>query len=192
MALSPSETPASEAELIDQAQTGDRRAFSELVRAHRPGVVNVVYRLCGDASLAEDSAQETFIRAWEHLNSFHPSADPGNMGFRNWLYRIATRSALTELRRQRPTVAVDDLALADQERGPEQRVEQAQRAEAVRQAVLALPEASRQALVLREYEGLSYRDIAAVLDIPVGTVMSRLNYARQQLRERLAPFLEAE
>ena len=191
MPLSSSETRADEGELIVRAQAGDRSAFSELVRAHRSGVVNVVFRLCGDTSLAEDAAQETFIRAWEHLNSFRPNADPAGAGFRNWLYRIATRCALTELKRQKPTVDVDDLPLADREREPEQRVEQAQRAKAVQQAVLALPEACRQALVLREYEGLSYRDIATVLDIPVGTVMSRLNYARQQLRERLAAYLEA-
>lgn len=179
------QTAQDEQELIVQAQQGDRGAFGELVRLHREGVVNVVYRMCGDANLAEDAAQEAFIRAWQHLPGYRPQS-----AFRNWVYRIATNAALDVLRRERETVDVDALPLSDPGSGPETTVEDRERGAYVRQAVLDLPEASRAVLVLREYEGLSYREIADVLSIPIGTVMSRLNYARNWLRERLSPYLE--
>jgi len=174
-----------ELELITQAQQGDRRAFGELVHRHREGVVNVVYRMCGNANLAEDAAQEAFIRAWQHLANYRPRSP-----FRNWVYRIATNVALDLLRRERETLDIDALSLATSDKGPEAMVEGKERGERVRQAVLALPPASRAVLVLREYEGLSYREIADTLGIPIGTVMSRLNYARNRLRESLAPYLE--
>ena len=180
--------PAAEIEpkLIALAQRGDRQAFGELVRRHREGVANVVYRMCGDANLAEDAAQEAFIRAWQHLPSYRPRSP-----FRNWVYRIATNAALDALRRERETVDVDTLSLASPYEGPEATVERGERGERVRWAVLALPPASRAVLVLREYEDLSYREIADTLAIPIGTVMSRLNYARNRLRESLTPYLEA-
>ncbi len=182
----PAPPAESELKLIAQAQRGDRRAFGELVRLNRTGVINVVYRMCGDAGLAEDAAQESFIRAWQRLSSYRPRSP-----FRNWLYRIAVNVALDVLRRERETVNVDDVVLAAPASGPEGMVERAERREIVRRAVLSLPPASRAVLVLREYEGLAYREIAAALDIPIGTVMSRLNYARTRLREILAPHLEA-
>jgi RNA polymerase sigma-70 factor (ECF subfamily) len=174
-----------EREWIRQAQQGDRHAFGELIYLHRAGVVNVVYRMCGDVNLAEDAAQEAFIRAWLHLPNYHPRSP-----FRNWLYRIATNAALDTLRRERETVDVDDVPLSAAGAGPEAAVEQTERGEQVRQAVLALPPASRSVLVLREYEGLSYQEIADTLNVPIGTVMSRLNYARSRLREMLTPHLE--
>jgi RNA polymerase sigma-70 factor (ECF subfamily) len=174
-----------ERNLIVQAQQGNRRAFGELVRLHREGVVNVVYWMCGDANLAEDAAQEAFIRAWKHLPNYRPRSP-----FRNWVYRIATNAALDVLRRERETVDADELPLTSSEAGPEASMVAEERTLRVKQAVLALPEASRAVLVLREYEGLSYKGIADTLGIPIGTVMSRLNYARSQLRESLAPCLE--
>jgi RNA polymerase sigma-70 factor (ECF subfamily) len=178
----PAET---ELELITRAQQGDRRAFSELVRRHREGVINVVYRMCGDVNLAEDAAQEAFIRAWQRLPSYRPRSP-----FRNWVYRIATNAAVDALRRERETVDIDALSLSNSVEGPETALVGEERGERIRQAVLALPPASRAVLVLREYEDLSYREIANTLGIPIGTVMSRLNYARNRLREALAPYLE--
>jgi RNA polymerase sigma-70 factor (ECF subfamily) len=172
--------------LVTRAQQGDREAFSELVRCHREGVINVVYRMCGDAALAEDAAQEAFIRAWQHLASYQPRS-----AFRNWVYRIAANVALDALRRERETVDVDAVPVAAPGPGPEAALIEKERAGRVRQAVLALPPASRAVLVLREYEGLSYQEIAYTLDIPMGTVMSRLNYARNRIRESLAAYLEA-
>lgn len=174
-----------ELQWIAQAQTGDRHAFGELVYHYRESVINVVYRMCGDANLAEDAAQEAFIRAWQNLPRYQPRSP-----FRNWLYRIATNVALDVLRRERDTVDIDDMPLAESGLDLEATVEGNERAAQVRQAVLALAPASRIVLILREYEGLSYKEIAATLDVPVGTVMSRLNYARTQLRETLRPCLE--
>jgi RNA polymerase sigma-70 factor (ECF subfamily) len=176
----------SELDLITAAKLGDQHAFDELVRRHREAVIAVVYRMCGDAHLAEDAAQEAFVRAWQHLPRYQPRAP-----FRNWVYRIALNTALDTLRaeRQEPG-AVDQDAAAPADERPEALVERAEQADAVRRAVLSLPPASRAVLVLREYEGLSYREIADTLDIPVGTVMSRLNYARERLRQALAAWLE--
>ena len=124
--------------LVAQAQHGNRAAFSELVRYHREGVINVVYRMCGDVHLAEDAAQEAFIRAWQHLPGYQPRSP-----FRNWLYRIATNLALDMLRRERDTVDVDEVQLRTRTKGPEDLMDQSERAEMVRAAVLALPSASR-------------------------------------------------
>ncbi|MBN1453743.1 MAG: sigma-70 family RNA polymerase sigma factor [Anaerolineales bacterium] len=171
-----------ERELVTRAQEGDRNAFSELVHTHAQGVLNVVYRMCGDIQIAEDAAQETFIQAWVRLQSYRPQAS-----FRNWLYRIAVNTAIDMLRKEKRILpgAVEDLNLTDSGPGPETLVTNFERTEMVQEAVLALPDASRAVLVLREYEGLSYQEIAEALDIPVGTVMSRLNYARKLLREKL-------
>jgi RNA polymerase sigma-70 factor (ECF subfamily) len=174
-----------ELELVARVKEGDKAAFGDLVRIHRRGVVNVVYRMCGDAQLAEDAAQEAFVRAWQRIDRYQPRSS-----FRNWLYRIASNVAIDSLRRSRETMDVDRLQLADSKSGPEERAESKERAEMVQQAVLALPPASRAVLVLREYEQLSYREIADALSIPMGTVMSRLNYARNRLRDMLAPYLE--
>ncbi len=171
--------------LIRQAQRGDRRAFGELVRRHREGTINVVYRMCGDAALAEEAAQEAFIRAWTNLPKYKPRSP-----FRNWLYRIAVNVARDALRRERPSVDMDSVVVASPERGPEAAAEVEESSQRVRQAVLNLPPASRSVLVLREYENLSYREIADTLGIPIGTVMSRLNYARGLLRQTLTPYME--
>ena len=170
---------------VARARQGDRQAFGELVRRHRQGVVNVVYRMCGDSALAEDAAQEAFLRAWQNLSRYQP-----RYAFRSWLYRIALNLAIDTLRRERPTADLSDEPLASSEDSPETLLERKQQAEQVRQAVLDLPPASRVVLVLREYEALSYQEIAEALDIPMGTVMSRLNYARGQMRRALSQHLE--
>jgi len=187
-ALTASRTTA-ETELVLLARQGDRAAFGELVRGHLPGVVTVVYRMCGDLPLAEDAAQEAFLQAWLHLEAFQPGSS-----LRNWLYRIAVNAALDTLRRgrERSSGALDALPAADPQPGPEGEAIRAEQARRVQRAILDLPETSRSALVLREYGGLSYQEIAAALDVPVGTVMSRLNHARGQLRELLSTELEAE
>jgi RNA polymerase sigma-70 factor, ECF subfamily len=176
------QTADAETSLVEQSLRGDRNAYGELVRLHYPGVVQVVYRLCGDAGLAEDMAQETFLRAWINLPSFHLQSS-----LRNWLYRIAVNAALDVLRR-RPEEALEDEAaemLIDQAAGPETALIEKERMTLLQQAMRSLPEAARSVLVLREYGGLSYHEMASVLDVPVGTVMSRLNYARNRLRELL-------
>ena len=182
----------SEKELVVSAQNGDRNAFSELVRIHAQGVRNVIYRMCGDVQLAEDAAQETFIRAWQNLSSYRPGTP-----LRNWLYRIALNAGTDLLRKEKRILPDDigDLHLTDGRPNPETLVSQHERAVLVQKAILSLPDASRAVLVLREYEELSYQEISSTLDIPVGTVMSRLNYARKLLKNKLESqlsLLEAE
>jgi len=179
-----------ESSLISRAQRGDRGAYGELVRRYHAGVINVVYRLCGDARLAEDAAQEAFIRGWLHLPSYNPRSS-----LRNWLYQIAVNAALDTLRKETKVSpnALEDLPLAASDPGPEAAVIQAEQRTQVQRAILALPPSSRVVLVLREYEGLSYQEIASALEIPIGTVMSRLNFARSRLKETLGPqFLSTE
>jgi len=173
---------ANETTLVSMAQGGDRNAFGELVSMHAQSVQNVVYRMCGDVQIAEDAAQETFIRAWLNLGSFRPQGS-----LRHWLYRIAMNTAIDMLRKEKRILpgAVEDFQLADSRPGPEAVFASQERTALVKEAIQSLPEASRAVLVLREYEGLSYHEIADTLDIPVGTVMSRLNYARRALREQL-------
>ena len=179
-------TTINETELIERAKNGERNAFSDLVCIHAQSVRNVIYRLCGDAQIAEDAAQETFLRAWLHLSSYHPQTS-----LRSWLYRIAVNAATDILRKEKrilPT-ALEDIPLRDPQLGPEALFSQEERATLVQKAVLSLPDASRAVLVLREYEEMSYHEIADTLNIPLGTVMSRLNYARKLLKETLAPKL---
>ena len=180
-----------ESELITQAQRGDRNAFGELVCIHAQGVRNLIYRMYGDVQIAEEAAQEAFIQAWLHLPSYRPQTS-----FRNWLYRIAVNAGIDLLRKEKRILpsAIEDLPLADTQPGPEALLAQTERTAMIQQAILSLPEASRAVLVLREYEEMSYHEIADTLDIPLGTVMSRLNYARKILKEKLEPvlFVQAE
>jgi len=175
-------TAIDETELVHRAKNGERNAFSELVCIHAQGVRNVIYRMCGDAQIAEDAAQETFIQAWLHLSSYRPQTS-----LRNWLYRIAFNAATDMLRKEQRILpnALEDLQLSDPLPGPEAVFSQEERTTLVKKAILSLPDACRAVLVLREYEEMSYHEIAEALDIPLGTVMSRLNYARKLLKERL-------
>lgn len=175
-------TADTETSLIEQAQNGDRNAFGELVRRHYQGVVLVVTRMCADTGLAEDAAQEAFMRAWVNLPSFQPRGS-----LRNWLYRIAINAALDVLRHKQEEPLEDEQLsrMPDQAVGLETALIEKERAAVIQQAVKALPEAARAVLVLREFGGLSYREISGVLEVPIGTVMSRLNYARNRLREVL-------
>jgi len=175
------ERTPSEAELVRAAAQGNVGAFSELVRQYRARVLRAAYGILGSTQEAEDVAQQVFIKVWNSL----PRYD-GRGAFGGWLYRIAVNTAIDSLRRHPNEVPLDELQRASQER-VEQSVLRRAELERLRRAVLSLPPGSRAALVLREYEQLSYKEIADVLQVPVGTVMSRLHYARQALRKKLDP-----
>lgn len=184
------ETLATDQTLIAAAQKGDQNAYADLVCRHWDGVVRVVYRMSGDPALAEDAAQEAFLRAWQRLDGYNPQH-----AFRAWVYRIAVNAALDVLRARRPADSLDDLhesalPTASPAANPDARFERREQAERVQRAVMALPGASRAVLVLREWGQLSYAEIAEALSIPMGTVMSRLNAARGQLRQSLAGMME--
>ena len=172
--------------LVSACLQGDRWAFGELVNRHREGTIAVVYRMTADAQLAEEAAQEAFLRAWQRLYTYKPQ-----FPFRNWIFSIAVHTALDALRKTSKEVDIDQILLETLAGKPEAELEVKERQALIQQAVLSLPPACRAVLILREYECLSYQEIAAALDIPVGTVMSRLNYARGQLRQTLAPFMES-
>lgn len=169
-----------EREWIARAQAGDKAAFGELVQCYQRLVVSVAYHHGLDLAGAQDAAQETFVKAWLALPRYRESAG----SLRAWLCRIAINTARDAHRRERPVQELDE-QMPDSKNDPADQVEAKARAGAVRRALDQLPAASRAALVLREYEGLSYAEIADALGIPLGTVMSRLNYARSRLRELL-------
>lgn len=175
----------SDQDLVARVLRGEEKAYEALVCRHWEGVVRVVYRVCGDMQLAEDAAQEAFLRGWQRLDTYRPEHP-----FRNWVYAIAVNLTLDVLRRESRTTGMEALSPVMGSE-VEMDLERKDQAEQVRKAVMNLPPASRAVLILREYERLSYQEIAEVLKIPAGTVMSRLNYARSRLREDLAGLLEA-
>lgn len=178
---------ATDNELIAQALRGDHAAFGQLVLRYQRMAIGVAYRICGDPVQAEDIAQQAFIRIWERLGTYRPE---GN--FRSWLCQITANLTVDAFRQHKPTSDIDDLPLPDPTPGPERAAIQRERAAAVRAALLRLPPHSRAALVLREYEGLSYQEIAEALRIPLGTVKSRINDARRRLQEDLRELIAQE
>jgi len=174
-------------ELVRAARRGEAAAFSRLVAMHMRAIYSVGYRLMRNHDDADDVAQETFVRAYHALARYDET-----YSFYTWLRTIATRVALNEIdkRRRRRTTGGESFDTAaetvpagaadpaDDLAGEELRV-------ALEEALGTLPEEFRAVLVLRTHEELSYDEIARTLDIPVGTVMSRLSRARRQLREAL-------
>ncbi|WP_410640005.1 RNA polymerase sigma factor [Amycolatopsis sp. lyj-346] len=181
-----------DAELLTRAAGGDDTAFGALVREHTPRMYRVALRITGSAAEAEDVVQEAWLAAWRSLAGFRQES-----AVSTWLYRVVTNSALAVLRRRRPTVSLDDpdpkstvdsALLAAAVPGPEGRVVRAEEVDAVLRAVGRLEVSQRVPLVLRELEGLSYEEVAEVLDVNVGALRSRLHRARvallAELRER--------
>ena len=176
-------------ELVQAARAGDTRAFRRLVEAHMRPIYALGYRLLGNHDDADDVAQETFVRAWQALARYDERYTVSA-----WLRTIATRLALNEIakRRRRRTEGgelFDTVAETHAEAapGPEAEFEGAETRVRIEVALEALPQEFRVPLVLRTYEELSYAEIARLLEIPVGTVMSRIHRARCLLREQLDP-----
>jgi RNA polymerase sigma-70 factor (ECF subfamily) len=177
----------SDDDLIADSVRGDKDAFGVLALRYRSLVIGVAYRICGDAVLSEDVAQETFIRAWTKLHTYRPEGS-----WKGWLCRIAANLTIDNLRRRKPTTDISELPIEATDVLPETAALQSERAQAVRAALMRLPVHSRTILVLREYELLSYQEIADVLDIPLGTVKSRLSDARRRLKAELEQYLEEQ
>lgn len=175
----PGQGSPDESEWIHRSQAGDTRAYGRLVERHRPFVVSLAYRLCGSTAEAEDVAQDAFLHAWQALPRFR-----GDSSFRTWIYRITSNVAFERLRKQ-PVLPLGDDNMPVGDVTPETLALRSERQGSVRRAIARLPSESRLVLVLREYEGLSYQEISDVAGIPLGTVMSRLHYARQWLRQQL-------
>ena len=182
-----------DAELIAAALDGQSLAFGELVCRYQDRLYHALVHLVGSADDARDIAQDAFVQAYVKLESFQ-----GASAFYTWLYRIAMNLAASRFRRQRRQVSVD--AGREQtgheptavDRGPGERLMQAERVEQVQSALLTLSDEHRHVLVLRELEGWSYETIADTLDLPVGTVRSRLHRARIELRAQLQEVFEED
>jgi RNA polymerase sigma-70 factor (ECF subfamily) len=170
---------AEDAARVARAREGNLDAFDELVREHGPAVYRVAYRLLGDRADAEDAAQDAFLQAWRSLRNFRADS-----AFSTWMYRIATNRCLDELRRRRETEPLDEEG-PSQHPGPEQVVVARSEFEILRQAIDTLSVAQRAALILREFEGLSYEEIAQILDISVSAVKSRIHRARIEVLEAM-------
>ncbi len=175
----PGEEP-SDRELVALAKRGDRVALGRLLRRHQRRVFALGLRWLRNADDADDLVQETFVRVWQSIVRFD-EARP----FAPWLVTIAVNRAKTKLARRRPTEEVDE-SIVWEGPSPLENAESAILARDVRLAVDALPEDQRNVLHLRAVEGFSYAEIAAALQIPTGTVMSRLARAREAVRRRLA------
>lgn len=182
-------------QLVARAQEGDKRAFELLVRKYQYKIIQLVSRLVGDAD-APDVAQETFIKAYRALNGFK-----GNSAFYTWLYRIAINTAKNYLvsRGRRPPdsdVSSEDAEFYDGDHGlkdlesPERSLLRDEIEGTVHRTIQQLPEDLRTALTLREFDGLSYEDIASVMQCPVGTVRSRIFRAREAIDKALQPLLQ--
>jgi RNA polymerase sigma-70 factor, ECF subfamily len=183
--------------LVLRVQKGDKTAFDLLVRKYQHKVVKLVSRYMRDTADAEDVAQEAFIKAYRALPQFR-----GDSAFYTWLYRIAINTAKNAIAsRDRSPIDFDldmqnveesssmQLRLADPET-PETLLQAEEVRTTVNQAIEALPEELRTAIVLRELEGLSYEDIAQAMDCPVGTVRSRIFRAREAIDHRLSEVFE--
>ena len=189
--VGPLEVSLNETDLIERSRAGDHDAFAVLVDRYRDRIYRLVYGLIRDADESEDVVQEVFVKAFFRLSSFR-----GNSAFYTWLYRVAVNTA-TDYRkkwRRRKGLSLEDgpsgsEGLADEGPRPERLAHGRELAERLEQALQSMPEKYRTMLVLREYEGLSYEELARVLNLAKGTVESRLFRARERLKALLEPYM---
>jgi RNA polymerase sigma-70 factor (ECF subfamily) len=184
-------------QLVVRAQHGDQKAFGLLVSKYQRKLARLLSRLIRDSAEVEDVTQETFIKAYRALGNFR-----GDSAFYTWLYRIGINTAknyLVSQGRRAPTSTGFDSEEAEGfEEGellrdnntPERMLLSKQIGETVNSAMEALPEELRTAITLREIEGMSYEDIAKMMDCPIGTVRSRIFRAREAVAEKLRPLLD--
>ena len=183
-------------QLVERAQRGDKRAFELLVAKYQRKLIRLLSRFIRDAAEVEDVAQEAFIKAYRALPNFR-----GDSAFYTWLYRIGINTAKNYLvaagRRAPTSTAIDaeeaeDLGQTEHLQDlntPENQMMSRQVADTVNQTLDKLPEDLRTAISLREMEGLSYEEIASVMNCPIGTVRSRIFRAREAIAEQLRPLL---
>ena len=197
-----SPSDALDKQLVERTLAGDPRAYRLIVEKYQRRVERLIGRMVRDTDLVPDIAQETFLRAYRALHQFR-----GDAQFYTWLYRIAVNTAkkfLLELKTD-PLVTEAALRSSDDddetfrpveesitEETPETLMAAREIAQAVQTALESLPQELRQAVTLREIEGLSYEDIAVAMECPVGTVRSRIFRAREAISARVRPLLERQ
>ncbi len=204
MTVPPASTPApapsdSDAALVERANAGDQRAYELLVIKYQRRIERLIGRMVRDTDLIQDIAQETFLRAWRALHQFR-----GEAQFYTWLYRIAVNTAKKALMEKKRDPLVTEAALLGRddddetsrpetelttEATPESDLAAREIAAAVHAAMEALPDDLREAVTLREIEGMSYEEIAEAMDCPIGTVRSRIFRAREAISAKVKPLL---
>lgn len=188
---------ASDHELLEAIRDGDEAAFQEIVRRYRNPITNFVYRMIDDYERSVELAQETFIRIYTSASRYQ-----ANYSFSTYIYRIASNLAISELRRRKRRKFVSLLSPFTNDDGEaveldppdgnplqDEALIRDERRKAVARAITSLPEKYRAAIVLRDVEGLSYDRIAEVLELSEGTVKSRINRARNLLKEKLSAYI---
>jgi RNA polymerase sigma-70 factor (ECF subfamily) len=184
-----------DAALLAAIKTGELGAFTGLVERHQRSLINFFYHLCWDRQAAEDCAQEVFLRVYSHLDTYEPQAK-----FTTFLFRIARNLWIDRMR----TAAVhgkplslesqgsggDERALQDRVAGrspsPVEILARREQQDALRRAIDQLPEEQKAVVILSEIQGMKYQDIGAILDVPVGTVKSRMHTAMEKLKDLLS------
>lgn len=170
--------------LVRRARSGDPAAFGALYDRHAPRVYSLLRRLSGDAAASEDLTQETFLSAYQALSAWR-----GAGAFSSWLCGIAVRHYRNANRRQIPEDELDEMASADSGSDPLARCTAQEAKNALEDAIRELPDSCREAFVLVYVEEFAYKEAARLLDVPVGTVQSRLQRAKRLLQVRLAHLL---
>jgi RNA polymerase sigma-70 factor (ECF subfamily) len=190
----PADISAIDFALMERIGEGDHTAFRQLIERHQNAVIGTVAKMLGNHSEAEDIAQQVFLRIWRNAKRYRPDAK-----FTTYLFTITRNLVFNETRRKsrKKEVSSDEreensnqLIEASPDRQPDAELLQAELQHAVDEAIAALPETQRMAVVLRRYEQLSYEEIAVVLNLSVSAVKSLLFRARTTLREALSDYLE--
>jgi RNA polymerase sigma-70 factor (ECF subfamily) len=175
-----------DAQLIVEAVEGNSAAFGQLVTRYQDRLYNTLVHVVGSTDAAYDVVQDAFVQAYVKLETFERAS-----AFYTWLYRIAFNLAISRRRREKPTLSVELARDAsghepiDRGPAPDARLEQEERAGQVQRALAALSDEHRAILILREVDECGYEQIAEILDLPIGTIRSRLHRARLQLRDQL-------
>ncbi len=193
----------SDQKLVERAQKGDKDAFEILVRRYQGKAFGIAVGMLHDSEAARDVVQDAFLKAYRHIGRFQ-----GGSSFYTWFYRIVVNLSIDHIRRRgrsarieyddgiaRPEIGEQkgtDLAPRYVDSNPDRALARRRLAEEIARSVESLPPKHRAVIILREYEGLSYKEIADVLGIAKGTVMSRLFHARKRLQEMLRDYLGGE
>lgn len=200
MAVADAGSPRAErddAALIARCQAGSRDAFDQLISRYQRRIYTFAYRLTGNSEDAADIAADTFVRLYSSLGSFR-----GDSSFGTWLYRVVTNIYLDSRKRKRvrQTQSLDEMValeessvqrqIEDESETPQEIAEGRERTAALQTAIASLPDHQKLMVVMYHVDGLAYEEIAEALQLPVGTVKSRLNRARLALRQKLEPLRE--
>ena len=181
----------SDAECVRKLQRGETDAFETLIRRHQKTIFNLVYRMLGDYDEAAEISQEAFLSAYRAIGNFR-----GEANFSTWLYRIALNHATTRrkslnIRQQRSVPIENTEPASDPHPGPAESMEKKEIRQRVQQALNRLEPDDAAVILLRDLQDVSYEEVARVLEIPIGTVKSRLHRARQALKSELASYFYA-